>query len=269
MHEPSSTPPAIAMTDLGLIWRYKRSIALATLFAAVLGYSAGFLIPPTYEAEVNLQIGKASGADLEDSFQVAGRFGSQAFKSQFPAEFREFRRRVIQIDPIDPSLKGTPAYVEIVTLGRSREAALDLAQRVAGRIIDEHRPLYEAARNQHQAYEQTLASQIDASRKEIERMESTLRSLEKSPGVAAPAVLLLQAQLEGRQTNLVDLAAKLRDARIQQANQTRPTRMLAPPYADDRPVWPRKGIIGIVAGGLAFLVAVLMVVLGGQASRRL
>ena len=270
MHEALTTPPlAIEMTDLGLVWQYKRSILLATLVAAALAWTVSLFIKPVYEAEVNLQVGKASGGDLEDNFQVVGRLGSQALKSEFPDEYREFRSRVIRVDPVDPSLKGQPAYLKIVALGRTREAAADLARRVAERIIEQHGPLYEAARNAHEQYTETLAAQIDASRREIARMEETLRSLGKSPGVSAPAVLLLQAQIEERQSQIVDLAAKLRDARIQQSNQTRPTRMLAPPFVPDSPIWPKRTVIVVVASGLAFLVAVLMVVLGGQARRRL
>jgi uncharacterized protein involved in exopolysaccharide biosynthesis len=269
MHEPSSTPPAIAMTDLGLVWRYKKSIILATLVAAGLAFVASFFIKPVYEAEVNVQIGKASASDLEDTFQVVGRVNSRAFKSQYAEEFQDLRERLIEADPVDPSLKGQPAYVKILTQGRSREAAMDLARRVAERVIAEHQPLYDAARAQHEEYAQTVSAQIDASKKEVARMEETLRGLEKNPAVSAPSVLLLQAQLEDRQTQIVEIAAKLRDARIQQANHTRPTRMLAPAYALNRPIWPKRAVIVLVAAGLALLVAVLMVVLGAQANRRL
>lgn len=257
------------MTDLGLLWRWKWSILSATVIAAVIGWTVGLFIRPVYESEINVQIGRVFDKDLADSFVVAGQIDSQAFRSGFREELREMGRRVIDAEAIDPVNKGTAAYVKIIVLGRSPESAQDLARRVGERVVATHNEPYEAALAQHVAFEETLSQQLEAAKREVTRMEETLRGLQRAPGVGAPAVLLLQAQLETRQLQLIDLAGKLRDARIERANETRKTRIMAPPSEPISPVWPRKTLIAVVAGGLAFLVAVLIVVLGGQAGRRL
>lgn len=83
-------------------------------------------------------------------------------------------------------------------------------------------------------------------------MKRTLEKITKAPEVDAPAVILLQANMEGRERNLANLRGELREARLAsiQSENTSVTAADAPPQ---HPVKPKVKLNVVLAGTLGLM----------------
>jgi uncharacterized protein involved in exopolysaccharide biosynthesis len=143
--------------------------------------------------------------------------------------------------------------VRVEARGGTPEEARDLAQWVLAHVTARQQPVYDAMLGERREYEAVLEAQVAAVRREIESMQTTLTRLLPNPQVPAPAILLLQGQVEGKQTQLLQLTRELRDSRISAAAKTRVTQALAPPSLPTAPRWPLHLIVPLLAAVLAFL----------------
>ena len=125
--------------------------------------------------------------------------------------------------------------------------------------------MYDAALAQHAVFEKTLEEQIEADRHALTALDSSGGGGRDQSALA----LLLQSQRDSHRSRLLELSERLRDLRIQRANQTRPTQSLVPPTASAQPVWPRKTLMAAVAAGTAFLLAIVVTLLAPAVRARL
>lgn len=252
------TEPAIRS-----LWRSRWRLLLMFVVGGLLGATAATLTPKTYVSELNLRVGRSFGQDTEDSFALAKFLESEAFRASVSRRFgspvakRQIRATVIE-GGVGP--KAAVAYIEVRTSARTPTGAHRLAELVLEGVLERHAPLFEASVREYSAYQATLARQIEEVRAEIERMGATMEVIRRNPSVTAPAVMLLQGQVETRQTQLLGFARELRDSRIQQAVNTRATAALGPPSTPERPDWPSRSLfaasgalLGLILGSAAVL----------------
>lgn len=230
-----------------------------TVAAAVSGFVLSVFVGPTYESEVNIRVGQAFGRSLENAYAVAALIGSEAFRSQLEQALGlGIREGSVRAEVVEGGVGAvaSPAYVRATARARSAEVAWAIAQKIVEMIVERHRHDYEVSVAQNRAYQGTLGAQIKGIEQAIGEMEATLAKLRMNPGVSAPAVLLLQAQVEAKQAQLLSFAKELRDSEIAEAAQTWPTHPIAPPPRPDAPEWPVGVVVTAISTGLGLVAAV-------------
>lgn len=235
-----------------------------------MGFGLATVLPRTYESELNVRVGRANGQDVENVYALAKFLESEAFRAKLSAKVgQRLKRRSVTSAVVEGGVgdRRSVSYLDVRATGANAEAARGLADLVLVEILDRHRPLFDASLNEYEAYQDALRRQIDETRAEIGRMAATMERVRARPSVEAPAVLLLQGQVESRQTQLLQFTRELRDSRIALAVNTRPTEALAAPSLPERPVWPMRSLFTAAGALLALLIAAASVLVAGHRPR--
>jgi len=248
-----------ALGDLAALWRARGILLGTTLIAAACGLALSFLVPPTYESEANIRVGQAFGRPLENAYAVAALIGSEGFRSQLAEALgRPVPRRSVRAEAVEGGVgaAAAPVYVKVTARSDGPETARAVAQKIVDLVIERHRRDYETSVTKSRAFQDTLGAQIAGIEHALSEMEATLGKMRLNPGVSAPAILLLQGQVEEKQTQLLTFARELRDSEIAEATVTFPTQALAPPPAPSGPTWPVRVVVTAVSTGLGLMAAI-------------
>ena len=111
--------------------------------------------------------------------------------------------------------------------------------------------------SEHKRYEKGLESHVAVIKKELQQLDKIIKTQRTNPSVNAPAVILLQAQLEQKQTQLVGLIRELRDVRISNS-RSQNTRVVFPPAVPEDPANPKVVLIVSIAGITGLMVVLLL-----------
>jgi len=216
-------------------------------------------LPKTYEAVLDLRIGKVWGTPIADNHLVSQKLSSEALL-------------VKVIEKLGPeissqSLRGTlrtsvlpGGLVRLVARANTPPEAVKVVNAVATLVVEEHQDRYDRAMAPYYQYEKDLAGRIKKVESHISGMKATLSHLQKDPQTSAPAVILLQAQLEQKEAQLVGFVRELRDVNINNHSlmKSHMTQIENPPVEPESPVAPRKKRIVLIAGVLGGMVALFM-----------
>lgn len=243
-----------------------RLVASGTVACALTAFVVCLVLPKTYVTTIDLIIGEVWNTPIEDPYRVAELVNSKSFlvkaKEKVPALMETVdemdRKQMVSAETVEggtgPSGKKA-ILVKVITKGRTPKQAVDLARAVADLIVQEYQSRYEQMLAQYETYEKDLGSQIGALRRDIDDLELILKKQRENPATNAPAVILLQAQLEQKQTQLLNFVKELRDVKINNSSKTRTseTRIVLPPVLPERKSSPKTTVIVLVASALGFL----------------
>jgi uncharacterized protein involved in exopolysaccharide biosynthesis len=248
-----------AVGDLTALWRARWLLLGITLTAAIAGLVLSYFVPPTYESEANIRVGQVFGRPLENGYAVAALIGSEGFRTQLEQVLGQMiPRRSVRAETVEGGVGAAaqPAYVKVSARGDSADAAWSLAQKIVELLTERHQRDYEASVSKNRAYQNTLGTQIKGIEHALTEMEATLGRMRQNPGVSAPAILLLQGQVEEKQTQLLAFAKELRDSEIAEATETWPTQALAPPPRPRGPTWPVGLVVTAISTGFGLVAAI-------------
>jgi hypothetical protein len=230
---------------------------------------AAFIWPPTYRAEINIENGLVFGRSIESPYAAAAYLESQAARLALRERSgQRIRERDVRAEVVEGGVGQTlaPSYIRLRVRGPSPAEAHRRATILLDILRERHQPKFDATLAGHREYVATLERQIDATREDIAEIDSMLRRLRLNPRVNAPAVLLMQAQLEAKQTQLLQFSRELRDNRIEGSANTRMTTALSPLAPPDRREWPSRTLFGAVGFLAGLCLAVLGVIIQAYAS---
>ena len=162
----------------------------------------------------------------------------------------------------------TSLIVSVEARGRTVEEAKRLALAVSQVIIDEHRPRYDASMKRVGEFREQLQSQVAAIRSEITEVEAAVRSFRSNPSVAAPAILLMRAQLEEKQTQLLGFLREQRDLDLNLTVNSEMTQVLAEPAVPRSRIRPRRTVTTLGGAAMGGLLAVFWAVAWDARRRR-
>jgi uncharacterized protein involved in exopolysaccharide biosynthesis len=243
------------------IWRTRYVIVGATILAGLLTAAVVLVVPRSYQAVATIRIGKVMDRVLVDplhvgfainSDSIGGRLRQAGVTDRTPEELAEAVSAVVETQVMGSATVTSP-IVSIVASGRTAEAAKRLSLAVAQIIIDEHQPRYNASMKRVGEFREQLQSQVAAIREEIADVEAALRAFRGNPSVAAPAILLMRAQLEEKQTQLLTFMREQRDLDLNLTVNSEMTAVVAEPVIPRSRIRPRRTITtlgGAAAGGL-------------------
>lgn len=258
---------------INILWKRRRLIIGGVLICMLLAWPMSLLIPKVYETSLFLEVGQVWEKPLDDTYRVAEIINSEPFldkireRTHFPMTASEMRRHgIITARTVEGNKKAVmviPSLVEIVSRDGAPEKTIDLAQAAADLLIQEHKNRFDALMKEYGNYESNLEEQSGKVQKEIEELDALLKRQRTNPQVNAPAVILLQAQLEQKQSQLLGYVRELRDVRISNRSNTRTenTRVIYPPILPIDYVSPKIVQNVVIAGVAGITILILLVFL--------
>ena len=256
---------------LRVIRKRYRLIVGGTLACMLAALVMSLLLPKVYETNLNLKIGQVWEKPIDDPYRVAAIINSEPFLDKVRQKiglaetaYQMKRDKIVMAKVIEAarqSIDRPPILVEIVTEAHSPEKTVELAKAVAELFVQEHKPRFDEIMNEHHQYEKELENQTQIIQKETQALDATLKSQRTNPQVSAVAVILLQAQLEQKQSQLVGFIKELRDVKINNTSKARTenTRVIFPPVLPEVPVSLRLSLNNIVIAGIMGLIVFIMV----------
>jgi uncharacterized protein involved in exopolysaccharide biosynthesis len=228
------------------------------------------LLPREYESNLQIKVGRVWNLGIDNPYRVTAIINSEPFLDKLRQKVGvklsayEMRRRdVVVAHTLDAGMvnadKNT-TLVNVATKGPTPEEAAKLAEAVADLMILEHLPRFKELLSGYLGYEKKLEDQIQVIQNEIQVLDSTIKRLGSNPQVNAPAVILLQAQLEQKQSQLLGFVRELRDVKLNNASKTltENTRVVLPPVVPQRPVNPKVTLNVVIAGVIGLIAALVM-----------
>lgn len=224
-----------------------RLVLVNALVAGILAAGIVLLVPRTHVALLSLRVGKVATLLLDDPATVALWVRSDMFSATLA-------RQLGEKEP-DDFLGTVTAFAEHIDTGSQRIASSVITIRAKGKDPDEatrraraalamvsaeHDRRYRVLMDQNRQYADRLTAQIEIVRAELREVEAGLKEFRRNPTVAAPAVLLMRAQLEEKQTQLMGFIKELRDIELGLLGHSEPTRALGEPVTPRRLVSPRR-----------------------------
>jgi len=243
-----------------LLQRRWKIIVAATFVAGIIGVAATRFVPPLYESEVDLQLGTVDGEPVEDGQVLVKVLESAGVTQQWGAA--DGIRQPVQAQVVESKPGGSVAYIRVLARGRSAEDARRLAAQALDFVKNRHADVARTLQDQTNDYDQT----VEATTKQLGESVSSLETLlsQARPGQDASLMyVVLQAQLQARRDQYLQLSKGLRDERLKRARTMKSTKELAPPSTPAQPVWPSRLVFAVVGGGLGLAAAAIWILLFG------
>ena len=256
---------------LRVIWKWKWQIVLGT-FACILAAGViSWILPPSYQTELILKIGQVGMVDVrgelqeimvEDANNVKARLTSESFilsiieKNQLELEPKDLKAKA---EVVSKEVRGGETnLVRFSIRARSPEEVVSLINSIAEGIIARHRKKFNEAMKINFLRQEELKEQIASIEEGIRELRESISHIQKSPRVDAPAVILLQANLAGKEMSLSELKGMYR--KVQLANSpisSENTKVCDPAIKPKHPVSPKK-LLNIIIAAVVGLMAALM-----------
>ena len=250
---------------LRVIGKKKWLIGGGVLLCAGGALAISLLIPKVYQTSLQLQIGKVWGKSVEDPYRVSEIINSEPFIEKIREKLKihetayEMKeKKIVFARTIEARANGPETYpilLDITARGPSPEQVIRIADTVAEFIVQDHDERFNELINKYYLYENELQNQVKAIRKDISELDTLLTHNREKLNVEAPAVILLQAHLEQKQTQLLQFIRELRDVRLNNTSRvyTENSRVILPPVPPEEHVIPRTipfvtgaGITGLI-----------------------
>jgi uncharacterized protein involved in exopolysaccharide biosynthesis len=134
--------------------------------------------------------------------------------------------------------------------GKTPEESVAAVESACRLVIERHEKRFQSMLDPYRKYEGELGKQISEVQAEIEALDQLLKKSRTAPAVQAPAVILMQSQLEEKQTQLIEFQKELRDVRLKNNSSvyTENTNLAAHPVPPQNPVSPRLSLNLLLAG---------------------
>ncbi|UCD84908.1 MAG: hypothetical protein JSU92_01590 [Deltaproteobacteria bacterium] len=257
---------------LGVIWNRKWLIVLGT-FACIMAVGIiSWLLPPSYQSELILNIGQVGTVDengelqrivIEDGNNLKTRLTSEPFL------FSIIERNQLELEPKDLKAKAEVVsreakereenMIKFSIRARSPEEVINLINLTAEYIIDQHKKKFDEAMRINLLSQEELEKQIESTEGEIRGMKDTLTQIQAHPRVDAPAVILLQANLAEKVESLTKLKGTYR--KVQLANSpigSENTKVYDPPIMPKHPISPKILLNIIISAVLGVMMTMIL-----------
>ena len=240
---------------LNVIWRRKGLILGGTLLATVIALAVSLSKPKAYEVSRSLKIGVVQGKAVESREAVIKRFEDERVLADAIKQFQ------LDITPeemaegfisVKKTTRGSPdPHVRYTVRAPDPQLATRLADWFAKRVGASHKWIFDRRMEIARAYEVKLEATVPRVEADVAGMERTLQGLMSAPEVNAPAVILVQANIDTRQARLQDLRRELQEVRLSLLPpDSENTTIITSDVLPQRPVNPRVKLNVVIAGVL-------------------
>lgn len=264
------------LDGLDVVWRARYLVIAAALAAGVLTAVIVLLIPRTYGAVATIRVGKVMDrlivdplnvtAEITDS-SMGSRLARAGFKDQTPEELAKAVAAAVRVQVVGANTTPTP-FVTVMADGDSADSAKRLALAVAQLIVDDHGRRFDSWMERLGVFRAQIDQQITEVRAEVAEIDSALKAFRAKPTVDAPAVLLMRAQLEEKQTQLLNFLREQRDLDLNLKIHSERTVVVADPLLPKDRLRPRRTVTTLAASASGGLLAVFWALVSDGRRRR-
>jgi uncharacterized protein involved in exopolysaccharide biosynthesis len=258
---PDTTNTWDWLDGLGSLWRARYPIVGATMASGVLTAGVVLMMPRSYHAVATIRVGRVMDRVLADPLHVAvalnsdsigGRLRQAGFTDRSPEKLAEAVSAGVGTLVVGTNTVASP-IVSIDAAAPTVDGAKRLALGVAQIVVDEHTKRYAASVERLSVFREQLQAQVTSITAEIADVEAGLKAFRANPTVAAPAILLMRAQLEEKQTQLLGFLREQRDFDLNLTVNSEKTTIMADPLVPPSRIRPRRTmttLAGAASGGL-------------------
>ncbi len=253
-----------------LLWKRRYLIIAGTLACMVAAFFVSLSMPKIYETSLHLIIGRVGEKSIDDPYRVSEIINSVAYLDEVRGKVMlrqtasEMKNaKVVEARTVEGGRKSgvaVPLLVEIITRAHSPVKAVDLAEATAEILIQEHKRVFDELMKEHLYYQSELEGQIQAIKKDVRELDQSIKNQRTNPQVSAPAIILMQAQLEQKQSQLLQFMKELRDVKLSNSSRaySENTRIVLPPVIPQKNVRPKIALNVLVAGLSGLIITVLV-----------
>lgn len=244
---------------LKVISKRKWLIIAGTLVCVFTAGIVSLLLPKVYEATLDLRIGKVWDDPIEDRHVVSETITSEAFLVKVINKLNLKSRQELTGTIEAPVIK-EGNLIRLTVKADTPTKTVKIVNAIANLIIDSNKDKYDKAMTFYYQYEKNLTTQIANVNSNITKMRATLSHLEKDVRTNGVAAVLLQAQLEQRETQLVILMRELRDVRTKNYSpiHSQMSSVENPAVEPRAPIATPKRLIIVIAAVLGGLVSLFL-----------
>jgi len=237
---------------LNAIWKRKGLIVGGTLVTIATALVVSLSMPKTYEVSRTLRVGRlAGGKAIDEREAIISRLKDHRVLAMAIEKFHlgltpKEMEDMVSIDAeINPAIRYTLQVHE-------PKVGTQIADWMANYVINVHRPIFDKGMQITKNHEATLVATIRTMEVEIQSMKEVLKGIIEAPDVDAPAVILLQANIEDREQNLVGLRRELKESRLSRLGSEN-TSVIAADAVPEQPVKSTVMINLILASSLGLM----------------
>jgi len=252
-----------------VVWRRRRLIVFSTIISIMLAGIVSFFMPPVYEVTAQLRIGRVWDKEIESHYLTKELVGSDGFLSRVIKRLNlpltpyiMKKRKTISVEVLEGggASQRFPLLLNIQIRTNDPQQALDISNAVSSILIEEHQGRYEEKLKEYRSYEEELKREVGRIEEQINDLERMIKKQSLSPSVNAPSVILLQAQLEQKNVQLLNLKKELKDTRLNNASSiiTEMTKLISPPILPKERISPKIELNMAIAGFLGFFLALTL-----------
>ncbi len=256
---------------LRVIRKWKWLIVLGTFACILAAGIIGWLLPPSYQAELILKIGQVTTVTENGEFQQIMIDDPNSVKEKVkskPLLFSIIEKSQLKLKPRTPRAKAEVVIrewkereanlVKFSIQAGSPEEVVFLINSIAEEIIDQHRKKFDEAIKISLLLQEELKKQIASIEEEIRGVKKTLSQIQGKPRVDAPAVVLLETNLAGKKRTLSELRRRYQRVRLANSSiGSENTRVLIPAIKPGHPISPKK-LLNITVAAMVGLMATVM-----------
>lgn len=254
---------------LRVIWQRRKFILLGTLIPVIIVGVVSAAMTPLYEATTQIRIGRVWDKEIENPYFVSELITSDAFLNKVvqklnpsvtPYELKQ--NKMIDVQVVEGGTSGprVPILLSIKTRAHEPKDAVDFGNMIADLLVEQQYRRFDERLQQYLSYEKDLEGQVDRMEEQINVLEKLLQKQSLSPTVNAPAVILLQAQLEQKNVQLLSFKKELKETKVNNLSSivTESTKIISPPVLPKNHINPRGKFNMAVAGALALFLSIML-----------
>jgi len=238
---------------LNVVWKRKYLIIGGTLVTAVAALVVSLAMPKTYEVSRTLKIGSlaVAGKSIETREAVIDRLRDHRVLKMLMEKVHSGKVNTEIGGLVSISSEPNP-NIRYTVQAHDPEAVVQIADKLAEYIIKIHQSFFDKGLQITKEHEAGLLSTIRNSETEIQNMKKAMKGIMESPEVDAPVLILLQANIEDRESSLADLRRELKESRLSRLGSEN-TSVIAADAPPRYPVKPKVKLSVVLAGTLGLM----------------
>jgi uncharacterized protein involved in exopolysaccharide biosynthesis len=246
---------------LNVVWKRKYLIIGGTVLTTAVALVVGLGMTKTYEVSRTLKIGMlpggihegrmVEGKFIENREAVIGRLSDDRVMTMLMEKVHSGKSNTEVEAVVSISTKPNPD-VKYIVQTHDPQAAVRIADKLAEYIIKIHKSVFDKGLQITTEHEAELASTIRNLEAEIQSMKRVMKRIIETPEVDAPAVILLQANIEDRERSLADLRRELKESRLSRLGSEN-TSVIAADAPPKHAVKPRIKLNVVLGGTLGLM----------------
>jgi uncharacterized protein involved in exopolysaccharide biosynthesis len=235
--------------SLRTLWQRRWALIASVAVGAFVAFLGASLLPQTWESQAVVELGHVGEKSIESGAALVRKvnLGTLPCGDRGQSDVLRTDGITARLDPVNEFIE-----VRLVGVGRSADEAVSRTTRAVECLSKRHDGLFAAAQRRDAARRDVLQLQLSSLKDNIDSLTTSLGRVAAAGSTAD--TLLLQDRIDALRVRERELSDQLLDFDAAHSGDTS-TVALSPPSRPAAPVWPRRGLMAVIAGALALVTA--------------